>query len=281
MARKPFLSIGDHEFTKSSFRRLPRASKVEFMVAWFLEHFEDPAEKTPYESAEGGYQWIWGGPYNADEEIQDIFSEVADFDTMQQAVEEIQKDGLYDWAPIETGNDIPEDEEDDGIYSINEPLPDITPPDDPEDYGVSGVEQFRHEMLGRLDALEELIRAGQRDRGMIGHNNPPSPIDDLPITRGELDEIQRAIEELRRQAQAPEPATEAVRTSSAVFRRVAGTIGGWLADRGNALVDAGIQGLIPGTISIAVVAYAGQLYELLQSAAAAAMDWVQALSLLF
>jgi len=33
------------------------------MADWFLANFENPAECTPYESAEGGYQWIWGGPY--------------------------------------------------------------------------------------------------------------------------------------------------------------------------------------------------------------------------
>ncbi|RWK44909.1 MAG: hypothetical protein EOR47_33450 [Mesorhizobium sp.] len=280
MARKPFISIGEEEFTKSRFRRLSRAAKVELMVTWFQEHFEDPAEKTPYESAEGGYQWIWGGPYNADEEIQDTFSEVVDFDTMQKAVEEIEKDGLYDWAPTDIGNDAPY-EEDDGIYSINDPLPDIIPPEDVEDDDALTVEQLRQEMLQRLDRLEDLIRAGQRDRGMIGHNNPPSPIDDLPVTRGDLDEIQRAIGELRHQAQAPEPAIEAVHASSTVLRRVAGTIGGWLVDRVNAAVDAGIQGLIPGAVGAVVVAYAGQLYELLQGAAAAAMHWVQALPLPF
>ena len=41
---------------------LEREERVEAMVEWFLDNFEDPAEHTPHESAEGGYQYIWGGP---------------------------------------------------------------------------------------------------------------------------------------------------------------------------------------------------------------------------
>ena len=46
---------------------LERETQVKVMEPWFYQNFEDPAEKTPYVSAEGGYQWIWGGPYDASE----------------------------------------------------------------------------------------------------------------------------------------------------------------------------------------------------------------------
>ena len=45
--------------------------QTEAMRKWFFEHFEDPAHRTPYESREGGYQWIWGGPYDARERLKD------------------------------------------------------------------------------------------------------------------------------------------------------------------------------------------------------------------
>ena len=32
-------------------------------------NFEDPANETPYESSEGGYIYIWGGPYDALEQL--------------------------------------------------------------------------------------------------------------------------------------------------------------------------------------------------------------------
>jgi hypothetical protein len=40
-----------------------------FLEAWFLRRYADPLESCPYESREGGYQWIWGGPYDAEEEL--------------------------------------------------------------------------------------------------------------------------------------------------------------------------------------------------------------------
>ena len=41
---------------------LDSSEQVELMKEWFYENYEDPANRTPYESAEGGYIWIWGGP---------------------------------------------------------------------------------------------------------------------------------------------------------------------------------------------------------------------------
>lgn len=45
----------------------------ERMIAWFRENYTDPAEICPYESAEGGYEYIWGGPYDAYEELESKF----------------------------------------------------------------------------------------------------------------------------------------------------------------------------------------------------------------
>ncbi len=42
-------------------RAADRETQLEVMETWFRQHFEDAAERTPYESAEGGYIWIWGG----------------------------------------------------------------------------------------------------------------------------------------------------------------------------------------------------------------------------
>jgi hypothetical protein len=57
---------------------------VKTMVKWFFENFEDPAEETPFESAEGGYQYIWGGPYNANEELQAAFCPTLDDPAFEQ-----------------------------------------------------------------------------------------------------------------------------------------------------------------------------------------------------
>jgi hypothetical protein len=51
----------------------PDAQK-EVMREWFYQHYTDPVDNTPYESAEGGYQYIWGGPYDPQEELSNQFS---------------------------------------------------------------------------------------------------------------------------------------------------------------------------------------------------------------
>jgi hypothetical protein len=48
---------------------------VNRMVEWFLANYEDPVNSTPWESAEGGYQYLCGGPYHAREELTDQFSD--------------------------------------------------------------------------------------------------------------------------------------------------------------------------------------------------------------
>lgn len=43
---------------KDEFNGIEDASEedqMELMEKWFRKHFENPAERTPYESAEGGY----------------------------------------------------------------------------------------------------------------------------------------------------------------------------------------------------------------------------------
>ncbi|EIZ1363831.1 DUF4935 domain-containing protein [Vibrio vulnificus] len=39
------------------------------MEMWFHSNYADPADMCPFESREGGYQYIWGGPYDAEEQL--------------------------------------------------------------------------------------------------------------------------------------------------------------------------------------------------------------------
>lgn len=75
---------------------LSRSERIDAMISWFHANFEDPVENTPYETAEGGYQYIWGGPYDASEEITDAFPD-ADENEIAEAVAEVESNGI-DWA---------------------------------------------------------------------------------------------------------------------------------------------------------------------------------------
>jgi hypothetical protein len=71
---------------------------VEDMTTWFFENYEDPANHVPHESAEGGYQYYAGGPYDADWVLQEQFPHATDA-MREAAVEEIQRDS-FEWVRI-------------------------------------------------------------------------------------------------------------------------------------------------------------------------------------
>src|SRR4051812_5754146 len=78
---------------------LEAEAKVEAMVEWFRQNFEDPANSTPYD--EGEYVYIWGGPYDARDEIEGYFGDQALEEEIEEAVDRVQSDGTFDWAPHE------------------------------------------------------------------------------------------------------------------------------------------------------------------------------------
>lgn len=86
------LSLGDlaDEFFEEDEER---ETLVEAMVDWFNKRFENPAESTAYISAEGGYQWVLGGPYDAREELEENFPQ-SDEELISAAVGEIEGQGF-------------------------------------------------------------------------------------------------------------------------------------------------------------------------------------------
>lgn len=79
------------------------------MKAWFLARYCDPAEDTPYITAEGGYIWVHSGPYHPDEELQERFAGLVDDQLIDDVVDELVGNIGYDWAPIHWGDDYDEE----------------------------------------------------------------------------------------------------------------------------------------------------------------------------
>jgi hypothetical protein len=79
---------------------------VDAMVEWFFDNFEDPVHATPWE---GDYVYIWGGPYDANEELEDAFGDKLEEQfgeklrvrVIAEAVDRIEEDG-FEWAPSES-----------------------------------------------------------------------------------------------------------------------------------------------------------------------------------
>lgn len=94
--------------------------RVDVIVEWFRSHFDDPANGLPYDSNEGGYQWIDGGPYDAREEIESAFPEASE-DELNEAVDRIEGDGVFEWM---------------GTYNRAHPYPQIEEPETIEEREV-------------------------------------------------------------------------------------------------------------------------------------------------
>ena len=79
--------------------------RVNYLVEWFKENYEDPAESVTYVSREGGYQWQNGGPCDASDELHENFPNEI-YDIIEAAVEEIESEGIAEWSPIQHPRDF-------------------------------------------------------------------------------------------------------------------------------------------------------------------------------
>lgn len=90
--------------SEDALRDADRETQLDVMETWFRQRFEDPAERTPYESAEGGYIWIWGGPYDAREKLEAEFSGVIPDNVIEELADDLGQE-CWQWAPTPSRED--------------------------------------------------------------------------------------------------------------------------------------------------------------------------------
>jgi hypothetical protein len=74
-----------------------RAAK--WLMTWFLQRYEDPVDVCPYESAEGGFQYIWGGPHNAGDVLIDAWSDIFTEAFLEQVAARLEEEqDCYEWS---------------------------------------------------------------------------------------------------------------------------------------------------------------------------------------
>jgi hypothetical protein len=95
--------LGAHPFDPNDqwLKGAPKDIQIEAMRQWFYARFEDPAECTPYDSGEGGYQFIHGGPCDPNDEIQERFSAVIEYEVMEELIDELHQECGDQWVPID------------------------------------------------------------------------------------------------------------------------------------------------------------------------------------
>lgn len=256
---------GDHPYGYSAddLPGLEREVQIDVMRIWFFQNFEDPAEKTPYESAEGGYQWIWGGPYDASEELFSEFGDHISEEVIEEIVAEVESDGLYDWAPKNIGDDDVVDA-DEGPWP---PLVVVEPPGSPDVEAVA-----RQEVLTRLTELETAVERLNDQSPMIGHNRPPEPIDVDPVTVNDERTIRLVVNVVREEADQPHPDIGRLNGEASKLQQIASRLGVWLKRRPSNWIAA-----LEAYGAVEVATNLKAIYEALVNAWQSIVNWIELL----
>ncbi|HEX5330624.1 HEPN domain-containing protein [Sulfuricurvum sp.] len=77
---------------------MSKIAKLDAMREWFYNHYEDPAESLPYDSAEGGYIPIYGPLQYTDEILYNQFGGAYPDKLIQELIDEIGDTDI--WSPI-------------------------------------------------------------------------------------------------------------------------------------------------------------------------------------
>lgn len=214
---------------------LTRGSLIKLLVEWFHHYYEDPANETPYNSREGGYLYIKGGPYNAEEELRDDFEGIVSEEAIMAAVDEIQRDGLFDWAPSPNhpasqdfyedalAEDYPQDE-----VSFEE-LIEIAASEPSNGIGSEEEKTARAAVLEQITTLKDELPK-PASHGGIGHNHPPEEFE----LHGEgLEEVTASIDEIEAELVSDKPNAEVVATKASLLKKAVG----WVAGKIDTTID--------------------------------------------
>ena len=205
------------EFSTKELEEASTERQQEMLVAWFSSRYEDPAQETPYDGREGGYQYIWGGPYEARDELGDNFSGLVSDEVIEAAVEEIESDGTFEWAPAQY--DRPDDDEDfynpRNITDYNQMLRAGAQayPDDRD------IVAAKAEVLRNTAAFLEILRAVRPQHGGMGHNGPPVDEAGNILPPSFYDELETAAEEIGQALAQDEPDLRKVAQAGVVLER--------------------------------------------------------------
>lgn len=213
--------------TPSRLNRMSQARQWPYVRHWFRSMFEDPANETP--RMDGEFTFIWGGPYDALEELQHQFPDIP-FERLEAFARSLEDDGVLEWAP---GRDHP-----DYTRAADEARAEFEPPELDEiiraledgarpHLGDAYEHQGRLVILERVDRLEELLTsltAGTSTPG-IGHNNPPTGQNvGLTIDVTVAVEMKEAAGAIRAELAKPAPDTLEVARQTSRLKKLSGLL---------------------------------------------------------
>jgi len=199
-----------HGVTLSGLKRFSRERQLEYMEAWFRQNFAGPEQEMPI--SEGEFVYIWGGPYDATDELGQMFGDVVDFEVIEELVKDLEREAV-DWAPTSRNQDVSEEDFDDPLPPGMEKMVRKFEEGMKLSYGTGDEWRHRDEIVAGIERIEKLLRSREQSAvppGAMGHNNPPEPM------MVETEEIGSLANELRKEIESgtPDPMAVAERALS-------------------------------------------------------------------
>jgi hypothetical protein len=257
VSQRPFLEDGSQfGVSRTQFRRMRKSEKLELMIQWFRQNFEDPAENTSYVSAEGGYLWNHGGPHDATEQFYDMFGAIVPEKLIEEAVAKVEEGGITEWASTNYDNDD-EDFTADGLSFDGYG-------DDPnERYGTAADHEARERARA---ALQNLLAMLEIPAGM-GHNNPPESIEDTDPT----ERLREEATALHLEFAKPNPSISLVKKLGMALAKAGLVSIKWVGRKIDLAVDTTITKGLPIVGPIVVASYNEDVHKVIE----AVRNWLE------
>jgi hypothetical protein len=257
--KRPFLENGSQfGVSRTAFRRMRKDEKRELMVQWFHQNFEDPAQRTSYVSAEGGYLWNHGGPHDAREQLFDMFGEIVSEKLIEEVAEEVGAEGISEWAS--THDDYQDDELLEDLPSLDTFRNKRT-----DQYGSARDLEARERARAVLQDLIAMLDASKPIG--IGHNNPPEEVGEAEA----VETLRADMVTLHAEFGKPNPSISVIKKLGTTLRNAAIASVKWAGRKIDLAFDTAIKTGIPAA-GIAVGAqHSAQLHKALD----AVMTWLE------
>lgn len=210
------------KLTHDQLRSLPLKKQQEHITYWFHSQFWDPAQETPYNGREGGYLYVHGGPYDAREELEGEFGDVVEESAIEGAVEEIEADGTFEWAPSPAHPDQLRAADEYFEIFIPQTLDEIRVGLESGakiNLDSAAAQSAAKELKQSVDALISAINSRHPAHGGIGHNGPAMDDEGDPLPDGFENELRATANALSVQMEAGSPDPTAVVASAMQLQR--------------------------------------------------------------
>lgn len=213
-----WLDDPEHGVSHEELGMLSPDEQREYMLAWFGRMFEDPANETPFQSSEGGYIYIWGGPYDAREQIENEFYDVVSEDLLNEVIDEVETDGISDWAPgphhpdhVRAAEDYYESMEE-PEQKFEEAIKILEAGGVPV-LGADAEVQLRSDLASSANNILAMLQPKKPEHGGMGHNQPPIDDDEYALPF-DLDEVHQAAKVIATEASKETPDALAIAEAS-------------------------------------------------------------------